>query len=158
MHRINMTLVWFLVFTIVSSGLAYKIVLSGYNTYGLSHSESYGSTKSSSKDDHADLIQVSSPKSNAVVKSPLVVKGEARGNWYFEASFPVRLLDADGQELAIAPAQAQGEWMTTDFVPFEVTLNFSKPATTTGTLILQKDNPSGLPEHDDSISIPVKFQ
>lgn len=107
--------------------------------------------------DHSDLIKVSSPAAGAVVASPLVVKGEARGNWYFEASFPVRLFDADGKELAVSPAQAQGEWMTTNFVPFEVTLTFDQPTTTTGTLVLEKDNASGLPEHDDHISIPVSF-
>lgn len=108
-------------------------------------------------DDHADLIRVSSPLSNAIVASPLTVKGIARGNWYFEASFPIHLYDANGKELVVVPAQAQGEWMTTEFVPFEVILTFSKPATSTGTLTLEKDNASGLPEHDDSISIPVRF-
>ena len=91
------------------------------------------------------------------MQSPLTVKGEARGNWYFEASFPVRLFDADDKELAVIPAQAKGEWMTTEFVPFEITLNFSRPKTATGVLVLEKDNPSGLPEYDDSISIPVRF-
>lgn len=33
MHRINLTLVFFLVFTIISSVLAYKIVVSAYNSY-----------------------------------------------------------------------------------------------------------------------------
>lgn len=102
------------------------------------------------------LIHVTTPLSGSSVTSPLTVKGEARGVWYFEASFPVRLLDESGKEIAVAPAQAQGDWMTEDFVPFEVTLSF--PTTTGfGTLVLQKDNPSGLPEHDDMISIPVVF-
>ncbi len=108
-------------------------------------------------DAHADLIHVTTPVTNAQVASPLIVTGEARGNWYFEASFPVVLLDATGKEIARAPAQAQGDWMTTDFVPFSVTLTFAKPTTATGTLVLKKDNPSGLPEHDDSVSIPVRF-
>ena len=103
------------------------------------------------------MLGVTSPQPNAVVKSPLTVKGEARGNWYFEASFPVKLLDANGNQLAIIPAQAQGEWMTTNFVPFQGTLTFSTPTTATGTLVFEKDNPSGLPEHDDSYSIPVRF-
>lgn len=105
-----------------------------------------------------DKIFVSQPLKNTVVKSPLVVKGEARGNWYFEASFPVVLIDANGKELALSPAQAKTDWMTTEFVPFEVTLTFSTPLTKTGTLILKKDNPSGLPENDASISIPVRFE
>ena len=32
------------------------------------------------------------------------------------------------------------------------------PATSTGTLVLQKDNPSGLPEHADELRIPVRFE
>src|SRR4051812_32842409 len=46
---------------------------------------------------NADLIQVNAPKPNDLVKSPLTVTGKARGTWYFEASFPVRLEDANGK-------------------------------------------------------------
>ncbi|HEX9679119.1 MAG TPA: Gmad2 immunoglobulin-like domain-containing protein [Candidatus Saccharimonadales bacterium] len=105
---------------------------------------------------HPD-IRVTSPKPNSVVNSPVRITGEARGFWYFEASFPVELLDADGQRLAIEPVQAQGEWMTEEFVPFDMTLDFT-PTTPTGVLILHKDNPSGLPEHDASVQIPVQFE
>lgn len=104
----------------------------------------------------SDII-VDSPAPNAIVHSPLTVSGKARGTWYFEASFPVRLLDDAGNELTVVPAQAQGEWMTEDFVPFSVTLTFMTMAKS-GTLVLQKDNPSGLPEYDKSVEIPVKFQ
>jgi len=31
MHRINMTLVYFLIFTIVSSALAYRIIIKAYD-------------------------------------------------------------------------------------------------------------------------------
>jgi hypothetical protein len=106
---------------------------------------------------HDDKIRVAGPLPDQEVASPLTVTGEARGNWYFEASFPVKLFDADGKELAAVPAQAQGEWMTEDFVPFKAELTFTALATATGTLVLKKDNPSGLPQYDDEISIPVKF-
>jgi hypothetical protein len=103
-------------------------------------------------------IVLYSPLPNETVMSPLIVTGTARGTWYFEASFPVRLLDGNGTEIAITPAQAEGDWMTTDYVPFTALLEFAEPATPNGTLILQKDNPSGLPEHDASLEIPVMFQ
>jgi len=106
---------------------------------------------------HDDKIRVTSPSSEAVVSSPLTVSGEARGTWYFEASFPVKLFDADGNQLAVVPAQAQGDWMTEDYVPFSAVLTFDAPATATGTLVFQKDNPSGLPENDDEVRIPVRF-
>ncbi len=92
----------------------------------------------------------------ASATSTFHITGKARGNWYFEASFPVILKDSQGKVLAQAPAQAKGEWMTTEFVPFELDLTFRKQTTTTpATLILKKDNPSGLPEHDAQIEIPV---
>lgn len=105
-----------------------------------------------------DNIRVSAPSPGALIASPLTVTGEARGIWYFEASFPVRLIDAAGNQLAIVPAQAKGEWMTSNFVPFEVQLSFGAPPAGSGFLILQKDNPSGLPEHADSLVIPVRFR
>ena len=108
-------------------------------------------------DTYDSLIQVFLPLPNQQVASPLKVSGKAVGNWYFEASFPVMILDANGEKLGVVPAQAQSGWMTTEFVPFEATLTFDKPTTKTGTLVLMKDNPSGLPEYDNSISIPVSF-
>jgi hypothetical protein len=104
-----------------------------------------------------DKIQVTSPAPNQIVNSPLLVEGKARGYWYFEASFPIELIDGNGKRLFIGPAQAKGEWMTNEFVPFSVTLTFAKPTTATGTLILRKDNPSGLPENEDELRIPVQF-
>ncbi len=103
------------------------------------------------------MITVSSPTPNTKVKSPLVVSGSARGNWYFEASFPILLLDANGNTLAQTPAHAKGDWMTTDFVPFDATLAWSTTTSATGTLVLRRDNPSGLPANDAEIRIPISF-
>jgi len=105
-----------------------------------------------------DIIKVKKPPTEEIIKSPLTIEGEARGNWYFEASFPIQLLDGNGKELAIKPAQAQGDWMTSSYVPFRAVLEFTKPATQYGTLVLKKDNPSGLPEHDDELRVPVRFR
>ncbi|MBN2585513.1 hypothetical protein JXA59_02600 [Patescibacteria group bacterium] len=105
-----------------------------------------------------DLIQVSNPTPNQTIKSPLAITGQAIGSWYFEASFPTKLFDANNNQLAEGIATAQGDWMTTNFVPFTATLNFSaQPANSAGTLILYKDNPSGLPANDDQLTIPVTF-
>ena len=105
-----------------------------------------------------NLIHVSSPKPNEIIKSPLLVTGEARGTWFFEASFPVKILDANGKVLGQSHAQEHGDWMTENFVPFDVpNLAFEQPTTKTGWLILEKDNPSGLPEKDDQLRIPVNF-
>jgi len=105
----------------------------------------------------SDLIVIETPRPGQTISNPVVIKGKARGNWYFEASFPARLIDANGQSLGTMPIQANGEWMTTEFVPFTATMDFISPSTKTGTLILKKDNPSGLPENDDELRIPVTF-
>ncbi len=104
------------------------------------------------------LIKVFSPKPDEVISNPLIIEGEARGYWFFEASFSVRIYDDAGQELGVAVAQAQDEWMTTEFVPFKATLEFMAPATETGVLVLEKDNPSGLPENADELRVPIKFK
>jgi hypothetical protein len=105
----------------------------------------------------ADLIKVSVPRPNQEISSPLIVQGEARGFWFFEASFPISLLDEKGELLAQTVAQAKDEWMTEDFVPFEAELEFAAPENGKGTIILKKDNPSGLPEYEDELRLPIKF-
>ncbi len=108
-------------------------------------------------EEEKDII-VDSPLPNQVISSPLVITGEARGTWFFEANFPVRLLDGNGEEITVYYAQALDEWMTEDFVPFQSEIEFEKPETGTGFLILEKNNPSDMREHDDEIIIPVRFE
>ena len=105
-----------------------------------------------------DLIRLKSPRSGSLVQSPLLVQGLARGYWFFEASFPVKLYDSNDVLLGIGIAQAIGEWMTEEFVSFQATLEFATPATKEGTLVLEKDNHSGLPEHADELRVPIRFQ
>ena len=102
--------------------------------------------------EHPD-IKVSVPD---IITSPLIIEGEARGTWYFEADFPVLLLDENGDQIALAIAFAQDYWMTEDFVPFKVELKFNvQKRIQRGILVFKKDNPSDLPEYDDEFRIPV---
>ncbi len=103
-------------------------------------------------------VVIDSPAFGATVTSPLTVTGKARGNWFFEANIPVTLKDGNGKVLAQVGAQAQGEWMTTDFVNFSTVLNFAEPETEMGVLVIEKDNPSGLPENAGKYEIPVSFK
>lgn len=105
-----------------------------------------------------DLINLDTPKPNEIIKSPLTLEGSARGFWFFEASFPIRLLDANGKQIAISHAESIGNWMTIEMVPFRGVLEFTAPATDTGTLVLEKDNPSALPENANEIRVPVRFR
>lgn len=112
-------------------------------------------------------VLLGTPRPNSVITSPLIITGEAKGTWYFEASFPVVVTNWDGLIIAEGYAQAQGDWMTEDFVPFLAEVSFDNPSfpdtaqdhfSHRGAVILKKDNPSGLPEHDDAVEIPVWFE
>jgi hypothetical protein len=108
-----------------------------------------------------DLIILESPLPNSTVKNPIQIKGQARGTWFFEGSFPIVVVNWDGLIIGEGFATAQKEWMTENFVPFTATINYNLDPETyskNGGLILQKDNPSDLPEQDDSLEIPIVFE
>ena len=109
------------------------------------------------KNASAARVQVTTPVPGATLPSTFTVSGKAVGGWYFEANFPYEVQDVNGKKIAEGPVQAQGEWMTSEFVPFtfQVTVPNYKG---TATLILHNDNASGLPENAASISIPITIQ
>jgi len=102
-------------------------------------------------------VVVDSLAQNEGIHSPLAITGTAIGLWFFEADFPIVLKDGNGTTLATAIATAKSNWMTVDYVPFEATLEFDTPTTTTGTLEFRKDNPSGMSEHDATYILPIRF-
>lgn len=106
----------------------------------------------------ADLIRVTNPTPGSVVGKPITVIGEARGTWYFEASFPIEVRDAQGDVLATSHADAQGEWMTENFVPFTATIEVPETYIGEAVLVLMNDNPSGLPENARSVSFPITIE
>jgi hypothetical protein len=95
--------------------------------------------------------------SDAPASSPWTVTGEVPGTWSAEANFAVQVTDEAGNVLGQGIAQLEGDWMTEEPVPFSVTLTFDRPAGGSGFLVLVKENLSGLPEHDDSLNIPITF-
>lgn len=104
-------------------------------------------------------VHVVAPVENAVIASPAVILGTVTGGgWFFEASFPVKVLDGDGTVLGQGPAQAQGDWMSIGTVPFGASISFTRPNYATGTIVFAKDNPSGAPQNAESFSIPVRFK
>ncbi|MES2134926.1 MAG: Gmad2 immunoglobulin-like domain-containing protein [Patescibacteria group bacterium] len=106
----------------------------------------------------ADNIVVASPKPGESLGSIIDVSGRARGMWYFEASFPIQVVDDTGAVIAQDIATADGEWMTEEFVPFTATITLTSPYTGPATLILKKDNPSGEASRDASMEIPIVIQ
>jgi hypothetical protein len=107
-----------------------------------------------------DFIVIDSPLPGVTITSPVTVYGKARGNWFFEGSFPIVIVNWDGLIIGQGIATAQGEWMTTEFVPFVGSISYTfdpKTPYNRGTIIFKKDNPSGLPENDDAREIPILF-
>lgn len=106
----------------------------------------------------ADMIVPELPFPGAVTGKEFGVLGKARGNWYFEGSFPIEVLDQNGSKIAVGYATAQGEWMTTEFVSFKGQIKVPDTYIGPATLILHKDNPSGEPQFDASISFPITIE
>lgn len=103
-------------------------------------------------------IQVSQPTINSMVASPLMITGQAKGSWYFEASFPIKIYNSSNVLIGQTVGQAQGNWMTTSFVPFTATLTFPAQITgSSGTIVFEKDNPSGEPGNADSYALSIIF-
>jgi len=113
-----------------------------------------------------DSIQVTDPLPNARVSdTSFEVIGEAKV-WYFEGSFSATLVDWDGKILDEAPATAQDDWMSEEFVPFKSLFEFDSPVhqdaeefhfSRRGTIILTEANPAGL-DVVRTLEIPVWFE
>lgn len=106
----------------------------------------------------ADMIVITNPTPGAVTGKEFTVMGEARGNWYFEASFPIEVVSATGTVIATGIAEAQSDWMTTEFVPFTADIKVPESYIGEATLILRNDNASGLPENARSASFPFTIE
>lgn len=105
-----------------------------------------------------DVLQIFSPLAGQTISSPLTIKGLAPNSWFFEGSFPVKLIASNGKELFVTVAQAQTDWMKPGLIPFTTKLDFVMPAgVEQGVLVFKADNPSGLPENDKSVEMTVKF-
>lgn len=109
--------------------------------------------------EHNDVIRVFEPLTDAVLSSEFVVRGQARGVWFFEGNFGVEVYDASGNQLLKTYVESEGEWMTEDYVPFVRRLTLtSVPVTETGTVVFRKANPSDRRDLDDALTIQVRFE
>lgn len=102
-----------------------------------------------------NLFRLSSPSSGSAVTSPLTLTGEARGTWFFEGSFPVKLEEVNGNLITSTIATSGDDWMTEEFIPFLANLAFSVATDTEAIIVFQKDNPSDIRANDREVRIPV---
>jgi len=106
----------------------------------------------------SDDIVPELPVPSAIVGKQFTVSGKARGYWFFEASFPIQVLDKDGKILVSSFATAEDEWMTTEFVNFSADVSIPENYIGLATLVLNKDNPSDMRDKDASISFPITIE
>ncbi len=106
----------------------------------------------------ADKIKISSLRPAQKVASPLKITGEARGNWFFEAQFSAKMLGEKGEIIGEGIMTTDGGWMTAEFVPFAGEIVFKASDSAKGKLILEKANPSGLAENNETLIVPVVFR
>lgn len=111
--------------------------------------------------EHSPAVSVSTPIPGQIIQSPVIIRGEVPGYWFFEASFPIKLYNENNELIGTTTAQPEisGDetWMTEKLVNFKAELTFNQATSTKGTLVLEKDNPSGLPENAGEFRVPVEF-
>ncbi|MBT4385057.1 hypothetical protein HOD30_04910 [Candidatus Peregrinibacteria bacterium] len=100
-------------------------------------------------------VNVSVPASGAEVSSPFLVSGTAPGFWYIEAQIILELRDADGKMLDYKSVMTYDDWMIEEAVSFDGELSFEVSETTNATIVVRRENVSGLPEHEMSFEMPV---
>lgn len=104
-------------------------------------------------------LAVASLHAGDLIASPLTVTGTVTGGgWFYQATFPVKVVDSDGIELGVAAAEAQANWISTGTVPFTAIIQFSVPQDATGAVVFSDNNPSGTSQDNLSLSIPVRFR
>jgi len=104
----------------------------------------------------SDMPAVFYPLDGQTVTSPIQISGKVPGNWFFEGSFPIQLLDSNGDVIATTIAKTSSDWATTSIIDFSATLEYPKATTTDrGIIVLKNDNPSGDPKLDKKEFIRV---
>lgn len=109
----------------------------------------------------SDLVTLNSVSEWDIISSPLLLTGTAPGNWFFEGSAPVTVVNRDWLIIGEWYITALQDWMTTDIIAFSGSINFIRDPLTpypSGNLILQRDNASWEPANDAWLDIPVLFQ
>lgn len=105
-------------------------------------------------------VLISTPESNQLISSPLLVKGKISRTWFFEGQLVLQLIDEDNNSLATGVAVADGDWLNEELVEYVGLLEYD-PETIeveSGFLAISKDNPSGLAENQGRIIMPLRFR
>ncbi|MDD4358323.1 MAG: Gmad2 immunoglobulin-like domain-containing protein, partial [Candidatus Pacebacteria bacterium] len=114
--------------------------------------------KSLKKEANNSSIIINTPLNEEEVISPVIISGEAKGSWFFEGTFPIKIYDENNNLLGQGIAEAKDDWMTENFIPFEAQIDFNNSGIGNGWIVLEKDNPSGIIENTEEARINVRFK
>ncbi|MHC1716731.1 MAG: GerMN domain-containing protein [Candidatus Dojkabacteria bacterium] len=101
-------------------------------------------------------FQLESPLPNTEVSCEFEITGKMPNSWFFEGSFPVSI-EVNGKEVFRNVANTEEDWTSEGLKQFYAIVVCKEGCVGNGEIILKKDNPSDLPENDDSFTIPVSF-
>ncbi|MFA5877753.1 MAG: Gmad2 immunoglobulin-like domain-containing protein, partial [Candidatus Staskawiczbacteria bacterium] len=104
-------------------------------------------------------LMIYSLKAGDEISSPLEISGYVYANGWggFEGQVgSVRLLDNNGNEIALAILTATSDWMT-DKINFSTILEFESLNSQEGVLVFMNENPSGLAENSREFNLPVRI-
>lgn len=98
------------------------------------------------------------PKVGSKATSPLKIRGTVPPGWMFEGVFPISLVDSNHKLIVSGQAteEVPGSWQGNTIIYFDATLTFSTTAKT-GFIVLESDNPSGLPDNTKTFEVPVNY-
>jgi len=102
-------------------------------------------------------IEIENITNGQIITSPLLIKGKVTGGKWtgFEGQVgKVELIDASGEVLGSASLTATSDWTLLP-TNFETSMSFSSPASNNVSLIFFNENPSGLPEREDTVSFSL---
>lgn len=103
-------------------------------------------------------INILTPRPGSGVGCPFAVTGIAPSNWAFEGQLPVSLKNSAGEIIMITQANLRGEWTSSEPGLFVAALDCPDGGCVgEGVVVVHKDNPSALPENDDSAEFPIVF-
>jgi hypothetical protein len=92
------------------------------------------------------------------ITSPLLIKGRVTGgNWIgFEGQVgTVKLIGSNGEILGSSVLTVASDWMKLP-IDFEANLSFKNPQDKNVSLVFYNENPSGLPENNETMSISLE--
>jgi hypothetical protein len=105
----------------------------------------------------SDLISFSVP-AGGKVSGVVSFRGVVKGGYFFEANILVNILDQNKNLIKQSNAIAMTDWMTTEPVTFEGSIDFGGLPKGRAYIEIHNDNASGLPENNKNILIPIVIE